>query len=158
MSLEAVRTYFRELGLEERIIILENSTATVDEAAREHGVEPGQIGKTLAFRLGEEPILIVVAGTARIDNRKYKDTFGHKARMLSADETLAHTGHAIGGVCPFGLPGPLGIYLDISIRGHAELIPAAGDRYSAIRLSIPEIEAYSNYRAWVDVCNQGAER
>ena len=158
MSLEAVRTHFAQYDLDHRILVLENSTATVEEAAREHGVDPGQIAKTLAFRQDGEPILIVVAGTARIDNRKYRQHFGSKARMLSADETLAHTGHAIGGVCPFGLPGRVDVFLDISLREHAEVIPAAGNRYSAIRLSIAELETCSNSSGWIDVCGQVTKR
>ena len=152
MSLKAVKTQFSALGLDDRIIVLENSTATVAEAAREHQVEPDQIGKTLSFKLGEEPVLVVVSGMARIDNRKYKQQFGSKAKMLNADEVLKHTGHAIGGVCPFGLPGPVAVYLDVSLKKHHEIIPAAGDRFSAIRLSGPELEQYSGALGWVDVC------
>ena len=152
MSLEAVKKYFSGLGLADRIVVLENSTATVEDAAREHQVDPDQIGKTLSFKLEDKPILVVVSGLARIDNRKYKQQFGRKAKMLNADEVHEHTGHLVGGVCPFGLPKPVDVYLDISLRKHAEVIPAAGDRYSAIRLSIAELEQYSDCKAWVDVC------
>ena len=152
MSLKAVKDYFAKFDMEDRIIVLERSTATVEDAAREHDVDPDQIGKTLAFKLDETPILVVVAGKARIDNRKYKQHFSRKAKMLNPDEVLQYTGHAIGGVCPFGLPAPLPVYLDISIQKHREIIPAAGDRYSAIRLSIAELEQYARSSGWVDVC------
>ncbi|MDM8539349.1 YbaK/EbsC family protein, partial [Desulfobacterales bacterium HSG17] len=94
----------------------------------------------------------VVAGKAKIDNKKYKNYFFKKAKMLNKDETLEHTGHAIGGVCPFGLKKPIDVYLDISLKKHSEIIPAAGDRHSSIRLTIEELEKYSNCKEWVDVC------
>lgn len=152
MSLEAVRDYFSEFGMEDRVMVLEHSTATVEEAARAHGVDPDQIGKTLSFKLDGNPILIVVAGKAKIDNKKYKARFSKKAKMLSKDEALEHTGHAIGGVCPFGLIKPVDVYLDVSLKKHAEVIPAAGDRHSSIRLTIEELETYANCKEWIDVC------
>jgi len=115
-------------------------------------VDPDQIGKTLSFNFDEEPILIVVAGKAKIDNKKYKNHFSKKAKMLNKEEALEHTGHAIGGVCPFGLKKPIKVYLDVSLKKHGEVIPAAGDRYSSIRLTIEELETYSNSKEWVDVC------
>lgn len=152
MSLEAVIEYFSEYNMAHRVMVLEKSTATVEEAALAHGVDPDQIGKTLSFKIDEEPILIVVAGKAKIDNKKYKGIFSKKAKMLSKDEALEHTGHAVGGVCPFGLKIPIDVYLDVSLKKHAEVIPAAGDSYSSIRLSIEELEQYSNCKDWVDVC------
>jgi prolyl-tRNA editing enzyme YbaK/EbsC (Cys-tRNA(Pro) deacylase) len=152
MSLEAVREYFAEYNMDHRVMVLENSTATVEEAAQAHGVDPDQIGKTLSFKIGEDPILIVVAGKAKIDNKKYKNHFSKKAKMLNKDEALEFTGHAIGGVCPFGLKKPIDVYLDISLKKHSEVIPAAGDRYSSIRLTIEELEKYSNCKDWIDVC------
>jgi len=152
MSLEAVNEYFAEYDMDHRVMVLENSTATVEEAAQAHGVDPDQIGKTLSFKVNEEPILIVVAGKAKIDNKKYKGHFTKKAKMLKKDEALEYTGHAIGGVCPFGLKKPIDVYLDISLKKHLEVIPAAGDRYSSIRLAIEELEKYSNCKEWVDVC------
>jgi len=152
MSLEAVIEYFSEYNIAHRVIILENSTATVEEAAQAHGVDPDQIGKTLSFKINETPILIVVAGKAKIDNKKYKKHFSKKAKMLSKDETLEHTGHNIGGVCPFGLNKPINVYLDVSLKKHSEVIPAAGDRYASILLTMEELEKYSNYKEWVDVC------
>jgi prolyl-tRNA editing enzyme YbaK/EbsC (Cys-tRNA(Pro) deacylase) len=152
MSVEAVIEYFSQFNMEDRVMVLADSTATVEEAAKAHGVDPDQIGKTLSFKLNEEPILIVVAGKAKIDNKKYKNCFSKKAKMLNKDEVLKYSGHAIGGVCPFGLPNPIDVYLDISLKRHSEIIPAAGDSFSSIRLKIVELEKYSNYKNWVDVC------
>ncbi|MFO7752736.1 MAG: YbaK/EbsC family protein [Desulfobacteraceae bacterium] len=152
MSLEAVIEYFTEYNMDHRVMVLENSTATVEEAAQAHGVDPDQIGKTLSFKIDEEPVLIVVAGRAKIDNKKYKGYFSTKAKMLNKDEALEYTGHAIGGVCPFGLKKPIDVYLDVSLKNHAEIIPAAGDSCSSIRLTIEELEKYSNCKEWVDVC------
>lgn len=153
MSLDAVKAYFSQYDMAHRIMVLAQSTATVEEAARAHGVDPDQIGKTLSFKLAEDhPLLIVVSGRARIDNKKYKTVFSKKARMLSPGEALAHTGHGIGGVCPFGLPRPVDVYLDVSLKAHAEVIPAAGDTNASIRLTIGELERFSNARGWVDVC------
>ncbi len=152
MSLDAVKQYFSKYDIDHRIMVLEASTATVEEAAKAHGVDPDQIGKTLSFKIDENPILIVVAGKAKIDNKKYKNRFSKKATMLKYDEALEHTGHAIGGICPFGLKKQIDVYLDISIKKHKEIIPAAGDQNSSIRLTIEELEKYSNYKDWVDVC------
>jgi len=152
MSLEAVKEYFAEYNMDHRVMVLENSTATVEEAAQAHGVDPDQIGKTLSFKIDEDPILIVVAGKAKIDNKKYKNHFSKKAKMLNKDEALEQTGHAIGGVCPFGLKKPIHVYLDISLKKHSEVIPAAGNSYSSIRLTIEELEKYSDFKEWVDVC------
>ena len=152
MSVEAVKEYFSQFYMDDRVMVLSDSTATVEDAAKAHGVDPDQIGKTLSFMLNEEPILIVVAGKAKIDNKKYKNCFSKKAKMLNKDEVFEFTGHAIGGVCPFGLPKPIDVFLDISLKKHSEIIPAAGDSFSSIRLKIGELEKYSNYKNWVDVC------
>lgn len=151
MSLETVKSYFSQYNMVDRIKVLESSTATVDEAAKAHQVDPDQIGKTLSFKLAGRAILIVVSGTSKIDNKKYKNQFSSKAKMLSPDEVLEETGHAIGGVCSFGLAKPIDVYLDMSLKKHTEVIPAAGDQHSAIRLTTVELEKYSNYTAWVDV-------
>ena len=151
MSLESVRKYFADYGMEERVVTLDQSTATVDEAARAHGVDPDQIAKTLSFKIDDNPILIVFSGRARLDNRKFKDEFRTKARMLNPEEVQRFTGHSIGGVCPFGLSQPVAVYLDESLRDHAEVIPAAGGKSSAIRLTIEELEKYSRYQKWIDV-------
>lgn len=152
MSLQAVKEYFSQFEMADRVMVLDRSTATVEEAARAHGVDPNQIGKTLSFKLGEAPILIVAAGNAKIDNKKYKAVFSKKAKMLSPAEALAHTGHEIGGVCPFGLKTPMDVYLDVSLKPWPEVIPAAGDRNASIRLTLAELEQFSNSKAWIDVC------
>lgn len=152
MALNEVVSYFSKWGMEDRIMELESTTATVDDASAAHGVAPGQIGKTLSFKLGEVPILIVVAGDTKISNKKYKTRFSTKARMLSGDEVVEHTGHRIGGVCPFGLPNEIDVYLDVSLKRFEEVIPAAGSSNSSIRLNIDELEKFSNFRDWVDVC------
>jgi len=152
MGIKEVREYFRGRGMEGRIMELKTSTATVPLAAAAHGVQPGQIGKTLSFKVGDESLLIVVAGDVKIANAKYKARFSKKAKMLSADEVLEYTGHAVGGVCPFGLPEEMPVYLDVSLKRFDEVIPAAGSSDSSIRLSIAELEEYSGFREWVDVC------
>lgn len=152
MSLETVKAFFLEHNMDHRIMVLNTSTATVGEAAKAHGVDPDQIGKTLSFKLDDKPILIVVSGTAKIDNQKYKSHFSKKAKMLNQQEALEHTGHKIGGVCPFGLKKPIDVYLDISLKKHVEIIPAAGDLNSSIRLTIEELEKYCDCKSWVDVC------
>ncbi len=151
MSLESVRAEFADRGLDIPIIELEVSTATVALAADAHGVEPGRIAKTLAFRLSDgRAILLVARGDARIDNRLFKAQFG-RGRMLGADDVVALTGHPVGGVCPFGLAQPLPIYLDRSLRDFDEILPAAGAIHSAVRLS-PQQLAEITGGEWVDVC------
>lgn len=151
MSLESVRAEFADRGLDIPIIELEVSTATVALAADAHGVEPGRIAKTLAFRLGDgRAILLVARGDARIDNRLFKAQFG-RGRMLGADDVVALTGHPVGGVCPFGLAQPLPIYLDRSLCDFDEILPAAGAIHSAVRLS-PQQLAEITGGEWVDVC------
>ena len=151
MSLESVRAEFAARGLDIPIIELEVSTATVALAADAHGVEPGRIAKTLAFRLGDgRAILLVARGDARIDNRLFKAQFG-RGRMLGADDVVALTGHPVGGVCPFGLAQPLPIYLDRSLLDFDEILPAAGAIHSAVRLS-PQQLAEITGGEWVNVC------
>ena len=137
--------------MEGRIMELEFTTATVADASLAHGVVEGQIGKTLSFRCGEELILIVVAGDAKISNKKYKSHFSRKAKMLSAEEVLNYTGHPVGGVCPFGLPRKLNVYLDVSLQRFQEVIPAAGSHNSSIKLSIEELTRFSDSKGWIDV-------
>ncbi len=156
MSLTAVKNYFAQYHMASRIVTFESPTATVQEAAEVHQVAPDQIAKTLSFSVDCKAILIVVSGVSRIDNAKFKQQFACKAKMLKPDEVLRETGHAVGGVCPFGLVKPLAVYLDISLQKHHEVIPAAGDSYSSIRLSLAELEKYSNYCDWVDVCRFAA--
>jgi prolyl-tRNA editing enzyme YbaK/EbsC (Cys-tRNA(Pro) deacylase) len=151
MSQQSVRDFFSSRKLDITIIELDVSTATVDLAAKAHGVEAGRIAKTLAFRLNDgRAILLVARGDARIDNRKFKGTFG-KGKMLPPQEVVELTGHPVGGVCPFGLARPLPIYLDRSLRDFDEVLPAAGAIHSAIRIS-PALLAEVTDGQWVDVC------
>jgi len=152
MSIEIVRNYFRPLGMEEKILEFEVSSATVELAAQAVGCEPARIAKTLSFKVNDEAILIVTAGDAKIDNRKYKDKFGKKAAMLTADEVVSMIGHAIGGVCPFGVPERVCVYLDISMKRFETVFPAAGSSNSAIEMTMNELERYSHAVEWIDVC------
>jgi len=150
MSLESVRTFLAEHAPEIEILEATTSTATVALAAAAHGVEPARIAKTLSLRLAGEPVLIVMSGTARLDNRKFKDRFGAKAKMLDADEVMEATSHPVGGVCPFGLPRPLRIYADVSLRAFDVVVPAAGDTHHAMRIA-PDRLAQLAAAEWVDV-------
>jgi len=151
MSLQSVRDFFRARHLDVPIIELEVSTATVALAAEAHGVEPGRIAKTLAFRLSDGRVIILVSsGIARVDNRKFKAVFG-KGRMLAPEEVVRLTGHPVGGLCPFGLAQPLPIYVDKSLRNFDEVLPAAGAIHSAVRISPAQLAAVTNGQ-WVDVC------
>lgn len=151
MSLQSVRQFFAEHAPDIEIIELNQSTATVALAAAAHRVEPGQITKTLSLKVKDRVILIVAKGDARLDNKKLKDAFGAKARMLSSDEVVTLTGHPVGGVCPFGLENPLPVYCDVSLKQYAEVLPAAGAIHSAVRIS-PERMAQLTEADWVDVC------
>lgn len=152
MSIELVRAYFRSYGIENRIQELDHSSATVALAAEALGTEPCRIAKTLSFLVGGSPILIVAAGDARIDNAKYKAFFGAKANMLSPEEAVELVGHAVGGVCPFAVKPGVTVYLDLSLRRFSTVFPACGSANSAIELTIPELEQYSGYKEWLDVC------
>jgi len=152
MSIEKVRAYFAKLDMEDRILEFPVSSATVELAAQALNCEPCRIAKTLSFNAGGRPILIVAAGDARVDNAKYKHRFGTKAKMLSHEDAATMIGHAVGGVCPFAVNEGVEIYLDESIKRFETVFPAAGSSNSAIELTIPEMEAYSGYTAWVDVC------
>ena len=152
MAIEKVREYFKQYGMEDRILEMEQSSATVELAALAVGVEPARIAKTLSFKKGEETILVVTAGDRKIDNAKYKHYFGLKAKMLTPDEVLERVGHAIGGVCPFAVPKYVQVYLDESMKRFETVYPACGSGNSAIGLTCEELEKYSNSKAWVDVC------
>lgn len=152
MGIETVRQFFAEHAPDITIEVLETSTATVELAAQAHGVAPGQIAKTLAFKVGEQPLLIVASGNARIDNRKIRDTFGGKAKMLDADTVMELTSHPIGGVCPFGLATNVPVYCDESLHAYDEVLPAAGSPTSAVRLSPQRLAELVNAQ-WVDVCS-----
>lgn len=151
MSLESVRSFFASHAPDIAIIELQTSTATVALAAEAHGVEPGQIAKTLAFRIGEQELLVVARGDARMDNRKLKEHFGGKAKMLDAETVVALTGHPVGGVCPFGLATELAVYCDRSLLAYDEVLPAAGAIHSAVRIS-PQRMAELVGAEWVDLC------
>lgn len=158
MSIERVREHFKQFNREKDIMEFETSSATVMEAANTIGVEPARIAKTLSFRGDEKKtILIVAAGDAKIDNKKFRTTFGFKARMLSPEEVLDQTGHAIGGVCPFGLKNDLDVYLDESMKRFETLFPACGSSNSAIELTNEEIFTYSSAKGWIDVCKGWAD-
>ena len=153
MTVESVRAFLRENAPDIQIIELAASTATVEQAAQGHGVAPAQIAKTLSLRVKERTMLVVTSGTARLNNRKIKDALGGKPRMLSADEVVAATSHPVGGVCPFGLPAPLPIYCDVSLRAFPEVVPAAGSINSALRIA-PQRMAELVNAEWIDVCDQ----
>lgn len=152
MSIEKAREYLRSYGFEDKIQEFTVSSATVELAAQALGVEGARIAKTMSFKIGEEAILIVAAGDVRIDNRKYKDKFHTKAKMLAPDEVEALIGHAIGGVCPFGINEGVTVYLDESLKRFETVFPACGSSNSAIELTIPELENLSLFSEWVDVC------
>ena len=151
MSLESVRAFFNANAPDLHIIELATSTATVALAAEAHGVEPGQIAKTLAFRAGDRNVLLVARGDARIDNKKIKNALGSKAKMLDAETVVALTSHPVGGVCPFGLATELAIYCDISLKAFDEVMPAAGATHTAVRIC-PSRMAELVQAQWVDVC------
>ena len=152
MSIEKVTQYFKTLGIDNRIQIFDVSSATVELAAKAVGTEGARIAKTLSFMLHEKPILIVTAGDARIDNKKYKSTFSQKAKMLSHEQAVELIGHAVGGVCPFAVNDGVTVYLDESLKRFETVFPACGSSNSAIELTIPELEEFSKFESWVDVC------
>jgi prolyl-tRNA editing enzyme YbaK/EbsC (Cys-tRNA(Pro) deacylase) len=138
--------------MEDNILEFEVSSATVELAAQAVGCEPARIAKSLSFKVDEEPILIVAAGDVKVDNAKYKAHFSKKAKMLTPDEVEELIGHAVGGVCPFGINEGVIVYLDESLKRFDTVFPACGSNNSAIELTIKELEKYSNYHSWVDVC------
>ena len=153
MSIEKVREYFRGFGIEDRIREFEVSSATVELAAQAVGVEGARIAKSLSFKVGEEPIIIVAAGDAKVDNSRYKAYFHTKAKMLTFEEAHERIGHDVGGVCSFALPEDVKVYLDVSLQRFDTVFPAAGSSNSAIEFTCGELEKYSsNFTAWVDVC------
>ncbi|MCY8930206.1 YbaK/EbsC family protein [Bacillus subtilis] len=152
MSLESVRTHFTQWNRENDVTEFETSSATVEQAAETIGVSPARIAKSLSFRGGDQAILIVAAGDAKIDNKKSRQTFGFKARMLSPNEVLEQTGHEIGGVCPFGLAHDPEVYLDVSLKRFETVFPACGSRNSAIELTPEELSEFSFSKVWIDVC------
>ena len=155
MSLESVRAFFAEKAPDITVIESTQSSATVVLAAEAYGVEPARIAKTLSLRVGDRVMLIVAAGTSRMDNKKLKAAFGGKPKMLGLDEVADITGHEVGGVCPFGLKTPLPIYCDVSLQAFDEVVPAAGSTHSAVKIA-PERMAELTSAEWVDVCQTPA--
>ncbi len=151
MSIEKGREYFRQFGMEDRVQEFSVSSATVELAAQALGVEGARIAKTLSFMVGEQPILILMAGDVKVDNSKYKGFFHAKAKMMSPEQLEEYVGHQIGGVCPFGIKYGVDVYLDESLKRFETVFPAVGGSNSAIELTIPELEKYSNYKEWVEV-------
>ena len=156
MSLESVRAFFAEHAPDITVIVTTESSATVPLAAAAHGVEPGQIAKTLSLRIGDEVVLVVTRGDARLDNRKAKAALGGKPRMLGQEEVEALTGHPVGGVCPFGLATPLKVYCDVSLKAFDIVVPAAGSTHSALRIA-PARMAELTRAEWVDTCQEAAQ-
>lgn len=154
MSLESVRHYLKQFGKDTDIIETPASSATVKLAAKALGVEPARIAKTLSFKSKDGVVLIVTAGDRKIDNHKYKEYFGCKAHMLSPDEVLQYTGHAVGGVCPFAVPEEVKVFCDISLKRFQSIFPACGSSSSAIKLTCEELNKLSNNCGWIDVCKE----
>ena len=152
MAIEKVKTYFKAYGIDDRIQEFEVSSATVELAAQALNCEPCRIAKSLSFLVDGAAILVVAAGDARVDNAKFKATFQTKAKMLSPADTETMIGHAVGGVCPFAVNDGVKVYLDASLKRFDTVFPACGSSNSAIELTLPELEQYSNYVEWVDVC------
>jgi len=152
VSITKVKEYFKSFGIESKVTELEQSSATVELAAAAIGCEPERIAKTLSFLVDGKGILVVVAGDAKIDNRKYRDEFHEKAKMIPVEDVETIIGHAPGGVCPFGINEEVEVYLDISMKRFSTVYPAAGSANSAVELNIMELEKYSNSRRWIDVC------
>lgn len=158
MSIQSVREYLTPLGLADRILVFETSSATVELAAQAAGVIPARIAKSLSLMLPEGPILLVTAGDARIDNPRFKAQFHAKAKMLSADEVTLRIGHAVGGVCPFAIKSDVRTWLDVSLKRFDTIYPACGSANSAIELSCDELEAAAQgFAGWIDVCKDWQE-
>lgn len=157
MSIEKVRSFFAAHGMESRILEFPVSSATVELAAQALNSEPCRIAKTLSFSVKDTTILVVTAGDAKVNNGKFKARFGVKAKMLGREEAEEKTGHAVGGVCPFAVNEGVEVYLDASLKRFETVFPACGSSNSAIELTIPELETYSNFTDWVDVCKEWQE-
>ena len=152
MAIEQVREYFKERQMEERILLFEGSSATVDLAAKALLVIPARIAKTLSFKKDNGCILVVTAGDMKVDNIKFKEAFSMKAKMLSPEEVLNNVGHPVGGVCPFALPKGVEVYLDVSLKRFQTVFPACGSQNSAIEMTCEELQRYAHAMDWVDVC------
>ena len=152
MAIEAVKAFFRQHGMENRILESAQSSATVALAAQAFGTEERRIAKSLSFLLGDKAILIVAAGDAKVSNQKYRARFGAKAKMLTPEQVHTMIGHDVGGVCPFAIKPDVDVYLDESLRRFETVFPACGSSNSAIELTLPELEQFSGSKAWFDVC------
>ena len=152
MSIEKVRSYFASVGMANRMLEFNVSSATVALAAEALGCEPARIAKSLSFAYGDGALLVVAAGDAKVDNAKFKAQFSTKARMLSPEDAVRLIGHAVGGVCPFAVNEGVRVYLDESLRRFSTVFPACGSSNSAIELTIPELEEHAHFDSWVDVC------
>lgn len=152
MAIEKVKEFFKSFGMEDRVLEFDVSSATVELAAQALGCEPQLIAKSMTFNIDGNCIMIIAAGDVKIDNSKYKAEFHTKAKMLTAQEALEKTGHAVGGICPFAINEGCTVYLDESLKRFEFVYPACGSSNSAIKLTIPELEKYSNSVKWVDVC------
>lgn len=152
MAIEAVRAFFRQYGMEGRILESAQSSATVALAAQAFGTEERRIAKSLSFLLGDKAILVVAAGDAKVNNQKYRAQFGAKAKMLTPEQVHNMIGHDVGGVCPFAIKSGVDVYLDESLRRFETVFPACGSSNSAIELTLPELEQFAGSKAWVDVC------
>lgn len=152
MSFERVKNYLAPFGLADRCIDLKDSSATVALAAQALGTEEARIAKTMSFLLDDTPLIVVVAGDARVDNHKFKETFRKKAKMIPGADCEKYIGHRPGGVCPFDLPDTVPVYLDVSMKRFDIVYPAAGTDHSAVKLTLEELEKASRSRGWVDVC------
>lgn len=151
MTYEQVRDYFEGQGLGDRVLRLTDASDTVEHAAQAIGCEPAMIAKTLSFLVDGEPILVVMAGDQKADNRKFKQEFGTRPRMIKYDEVESYIGHAPGGVCPFAVKAGVKTYLDTSLKRFTDVYPAAGDGNSAVHLTIAELEEHAHNQAWIDV-------
>ena len=152
MAIEKVKAYFKQLGIDARVLEFDVSSATVELAAQALNCEPCRIAKSLSFLVDGAAVLVVAAGDARVDNAKFKAKFHVKAKMLSPADTEALIGHAVGGVCPFAVNDGVKVYLDDSLKRFETVFPACGSSNSAIELTLPELERYSNCTEWVGVC------
>ena len=157
MAFDKAKAHLEEKGFADKIIETERSSATVTEAAEAIGCDSAMIAKTLSFLIHDRPVLILADGNARIDNRKFKDLFGCKAKMIPADRVRELVGHEIGGVCPFGVNDGVAVYLDDSLKKHDIVYPAVGNDHSGVELTIPELEACSGYKDWINVSKDREE-
>ena len=152
MGLIEVKEYLKKYNKDKDIILVEESSATVEEAAHALSIEPSMIAKSLTFKVNDDIIMIVTKGTSKIDNSKYKYTFNAKAKMLTREEVNEFINQEVGGVCPFALNPNIKVYLDVSLKDYEYVYPACGENHSAIKLSIKELEELSHFTSWIDVC------